>query len=83
MQEDSVIEGRLMEVFRHKLELDVPSVETDLMVTGLMDSLIFVELLFQIENEFGITIAMDKVELDNFRSIVSIVQFLEQLEEAV
>jgi acyl carrier protein len=79
---NSVIGSRLMDVFKHRLELDVPSAETDLMVTGLMDSLIFVELLFQIEKEFGVTIAMDKVELDNFRSIVSIVQFLQQLGTA-
>jgi acyl carrier protein len=83
MQENNLIQNRLMDVFREKLELDVPSMETDLMHTGLMDSLVFVELLFQLEQEFGVIIAMDKLELDNFRSIDSIVQFIEQTEEAV
>ena len=73
---------RLMDLFRERLEVQVPSPETDLMATGLMDSLVFVELLVQIEQEFGITIAMENLELDQFRSIVSIVRFLEQLQAA-
>ena len=71
------IQDRLIGLFRDKLELDVPSAETDLIEIGLMDSLTFVELLFHLEKEFGITISNDKLELDHFRSIVSIVAFLE------
>lgn len=76
------VRDRLMEVFKQKLEIDVPSVDTDLMGTGLIDSLIFVELLFHIENEFGIAISMDKLELEYFRSVASIVQFIERREGA-
>ena len=47
------IQRRLIELFRDKLELDVPSAETDLLETGVMDSLTFVELLFHLEIEFG------------------------------
>jgi acyl carrier protein len=75
------IQRRLIELFRDKLELDVPSAETDLMETGVMDSLTFVELLFHLEREFGITISNDKLELEHFRSIVSIVAFIEQAGE--
>jgi acyl carrier protein len=77
------IQGRLIELFRDKLELDVPSAETDLMETGVMDSLTFVELLFHIEIEFGITISKDKLELEHFRSIASIVAFVEQVGETI
>lgn len=83
MRDDGGIEDRLLDVFKQKLEIDVPSIDTDLMETGLMDSLIFVELLFHIENEFGIAIAMDTLELEYFRSVASIVAFLEQREGAV
>jgi acyl carrier protein len=82
MADDRGIQSRLMEVFRDKLELNVPSPETDLMGTGLMDSLIFVDLVFQIEKEFGVTIAMEKLEVEYFRSIYSIGQFIENLEQA-
>ena len=77
------IQGRLIELFRDKLELDVPSAETDLMETGVMDSLTFVELLYHLEIEFGITISNEKLELENFRSIISIVEFVEQVGELI
>lgn len=77
------IQGRLIELFRDKLELDVPSAETDLMETGVVDSLTFVELLFHLEIEFGITISKDKLELEHFRSIASIVAFVEQVGETI
>ena len=67
-----------MALFRDKLELEVPSAETDLMEGGMMDSLTFVELVFHIEQEFGISISIDKLELEYFRSPASIVVFLEQ-----
>jgi len=77
------IQSRLIELFRNKLELDVPSAETDLMGTGVVDSLTFVELLFHLEIEFGITISNDKLELEHFRSIDSIVAFVEQVGEPI
>lgn len=79
MARQNGIQGRLIELFRDKLELDVPSVETDLMETGVMDSLTFVELLFHLEIEFGISISNDNLEPEHFRSIVSIVAFVEQV----
>ena len=77
------IQGQLIRLFRDKLELDIPSAETDLMATGVMDSLTFVDLVFHLENEFGITISNDKLELEHFRSIVSIVAFIEQFGEPI
>jgi acyl carrier protein len=74
------MQNRLMGLFWDKLEIAVPSPETDLIETGLMDSLVFVELLFQLERDLGITIAVDSLDLDQFRSIASIVAFVEQLE---
>lgn len=82
MTQEGAIQRRLMELFKDKLELEVPSVETDLMASGLIDSLIFVELLFQIETEFGLTIAVDSLELEDFRSVVGIVGVIERLEQA-
>jgi acyl carrier protein len=83
MRDDGGIQNRLINVFKQKLEIDVPSVDTDLMETGLMDSLIFVELLFHIENEFGIAITMDTLELEYFRSVGTIVTFIEQRDGTV
>lgn len=79
MAGDNEIQDRLMALFRDKLELEVPSAETDLMEGGMMDSLTFVELVFHIEKEFGVPISIDKLELEYFRSPASIVAFLAQM----
>ena len=50
----------------------MPSPDTDLIEGGLLDSLALVELLFALEHEFAVTIALDKLDIDEFRSIRSI-----------
>jgi D-alanine--poly(phosphoribitol) ligase subunit 2 len=83
MKDDSAIQTWLLGLFKEKLEREVASLETDLIETGLLDSLIFVELLFQIEKEFGITLPVDQLEIEYFRTINSIVEFIGQPRETV
>jgi len=76
MIEQRGIHKKLTELFVRKLNLEVPSVETDLVGTGLLDSLALVELLAQLEETFGVSISTDDLELENFRSIASIAGFV-------
>jgi acyl carrier protein len=62
--------------------IEVPSAETDLIESALLDSLAFVELIAGIEDEFGITIAFDRVDLDDFRSIERITRFIQLCNQA-
>lgn len=62
--------------FREKLNLEVPSADTDLFETGVLDSMGFVELLIYIEREFGIRVALEEMEVDNFRSMERITEFV-------
>ena len=78
MIEQRGIHKKLTELFVRKLNLEVPSVETDLVGTGLLDSLALVELLAQLEETFGVSISTDDLELENFRSIASIAGFVNQ-----
>jgi acyl carrier protein len=78
MIEHHGVHEKLTELFARKLNLDVPSVETDLVGTGLLDSLTLVELLAQLEETFGVPISTDDLELENFRSIASIAGFVAQ-----
>ena len=57
--------GRL---FAEKLHIDVPSPDTDLIETGLLDSLRLVELLLHIESELNSRIPLEDVDLDDLRS---------------
>ena len=76
MIENNGIHQKLTELLSKKLNLEVPSVETDLVGTGLLDSLSLVELLSLLAETFGVSISTDDMELENFRSIASIARFV-------
>ena len=83
MIEHHGVHQKLTELFAKKLNLDVSSVDTDLVETGLLDSLTLVELLTQLEETFGVSISIDDMEFENFRSIASIAGFVAQRIVAV
>ena len=70
------LHDQLTKLFREKLYLDVPSLDTDLVDAGLLDSLQFVQLLLQLEEDFGMHVAMEDLDIDHFRSIRSIADFV-------
>ena len=71
--------GLLIEVHRvltEKAELDVPSVDTDLLATGVLDSLALVEVLFHLEDDLGVTVPLDQAEVADFRTVRSIARLI-------
>jgi acyl carrier protein len=70
------LQDRVIRLFKDRLNLQVSSPETDLLEIGLLDSLTFVQLLFHIEQEFGVTVCPSDLELENFRSVSQIAQFV-------
>jgi acyl carrier protein len=73
----SSISERLQGLFRETLATEPPTPTADLIDGGLLDSLALVELIFAIEQEFGVSIKLDSLELDAFRSLDSITAFVE------
>jgi methoxymalonate biosynthesis acyl carrier protein len=71
-------EARLTALFRTHLHLEVPSLDTDLLETGLLDSLLIVELLLHIERELGRTLPMEELELEDFRTLTTIARCIER-----
>lgn len=67
---------RIRRIFERDLKVEVPSAETDLFEAGVLDSLAFVELLVRIEEEFGLKVSLDALELADFRSIETIAMLL-------
>ena len=59
-----------------RMGLDVPSIDTDVFETGLLDSMGFVELLAELEQRFGFVCQLDDLEMDNFRSVRAIAAFV-------
>ena len=78
MTDTLALQQQVTALFAEKLNLDVASAETDLIETGLLDSLALVELLAQLEESFDVSISTDDLELENFRSITNIAGFVAQ-----
>jgi D-alanine--poly(phosphoribitol) ligase subunit 2 len=86
MANAATLHERLHRLFVTALNIDVPSSDLDLFDAGILDSLGFVELLVHLEREFGVTTSVDDLEVENFRSIACIADFIETrggLPEAV
>lgn len=70
------LQDRVLRLLKDRLNLQVASPEADLLETGLLDSLTFVQLLVHIEQEFGVTVCPDDLEIGNFRSVSEIARFV-------
>jgi acyl carrier protein len=68
--------ARIMTLFRDRLAVEVTDADIDLIEVGLMDSLMLVDLLTLLEEEYDITIDLSELDIDNFRSPVTIARFL-------
>ena len=76
MTNGAAVRDRIARLFGEVLHLDVPSVDTDLFESGVLDSLAFIELLVHLEQEFGVTTSADDLEVEHFRSITRIAEFV-------
>jgi acyl carrier protein len=73
-----IIQTRLSSLFSEVMHVEVPSVDTDLFDTGLLDSQRFVELLLHIEQNFNTHIDVEDFEIENFRCIGKIAALILQ-----
>ena len=69
---------QISRLLSERVHLEVPSAEADLMELGLLDSLMLVELIASLEEEFGLHISFDEIELDDFCSVARITDFVNQ-----
>jgi methoxymalonate biosynthesis acyl carrier protein len=74
--DETALAARLARVFTERLDVEVPAPDTDLFDTGILDSLRFVDLLAALEETFGVRVAVEELEIDDFRSLSRIADFL-------
>ena len=67
---------RLRSLFFEHFHVEVPSADTDLLESGMLDSLQLVDLLLLIEEEFGRRISLEAIELDDLRSLSRLAQLV-------
>jgi acyl carrier protein len=69
-------ESQLSALFLEKLNIKVPTADTDLIESRLLDSMQIVELLLQIEQQFGLHIDLDRVDFEDLRSLARIARLI-------
>jgi len=65
----NAIIGRLGSVFAESFAIEVPAADTDLLESGILDSFQMVQLLFELEQRFGVRIKLDDIDLDDLRTL--------------
>jgi acyl carrier protein len=69
-------------IFSETLSITPPAPEVDIIDAGLLDSLGLVTLLFEIEQELGVQMPLESLEVDDFRSIEAIARLIAQMRGA-
>ena len=67
---------RLLQLFRDRLQIEVTDASTDLVAEGLLDSLVFIDLIMLLEGEFQAEISIADIDIEQFRSVGQIVEYL-------
>ncbi len=76
MSDAILITERLGALFAESFQIEVPSADTDLLESGILDSLQFVELLSQLERQFGFRIKLEDIDLDDLRTLARIARLV-------
>ena len=76
MNDANAILERLAVLFAESFHVEVPSSDTDLLETGILDSLQFVELLLQLEQRFGFRVKVEDINLDDLRTLARIARLV-------
>jgi D-alanine--poly(phosphoribitol) ligase subunit 2 len=70
---------RIRRLFEDVVNIQVRSDDTDLIEEGLLDSLVFVELLVGLEDTFGIQIDIVDLDIEDFRTVRQIGRLVARL----
>ena len=76
MVEATTLQEQIMSLFTERLNRAVPSPDTELFETGLLDSLALVDLLLCLEQEFGMPVSVDELDVEDFSSVNNIAKFI-------
>lgn len=73
--------ARAQRVFEEALSVAAPDPDADIVQSGLIDSLGLVTLLFEIEQEFGVTVPLESLDVEDFRTIANLVRTVAGLRQ--
>jgi len=78
MQTETSLIVEIRSIFSTQLSIEIPTLETDLLDTGLIDSLTMVDLLAHLETSYGFTVVMEDLDIEFFRTLKSIAEYVDR-----
>ena len=70
------VESSLMIFVKDFLNIEIQSSEDDLIETGLLDSLMLVDLVLHIEQAFSVSPSLEDLEIENFATVSRMADFV-------
>jgi acyl carrier protein len=68
--------ARIQRIFEQAFDVPAPAPQTDIIEAALLDSLALVAFLFEVEQQLGIEIPVESLELEDFRTIERIARLI-------
>jgi acyl carrier protein len=78
MSEAEIVE-RIEGIFSDTLSIAPPAPDVDIVETALLDSLGLVTLLFEVEQELGVQLPLESLEIDDLRSVRRIAKLVARM----
>lgn len=82
MKSDLALQDHITRVLADQVQVELPSADTDLLESGLLDSLTLVKLIVALEAQFAIEIPLQEVDLEDFRCLASLCELVESKRSA-
>lgn len=83
MPDPTALLERVSRLVSETMNVEIPMSDLDLFDTGILDSLGFADLMARLEQEFGVRISIEDLEIENFRSVERIAAFIDGQVAAV
>ena len=74
MLDRTLIQNQIVQLMADVMEIHVPAIDTDLFNEGFLDSLSYVRLIVELQQEFAVTISLGEVDVDQFRTVEQIAE---------
>ena len=76
MSEFALLQQKVLSLLSEEMQLPVNDPAMDLIDEGILDSLLFVDLIARLEETFSFEIDLANIEIDEFRSVNQIAAYI-------
>lgn len=76
MLDETEVGGAIMAFLRERFGLEPASAEANLIEEGILDSMMFVDLVLFIEERFGVVAELEDLEIEHFATVARMARFV-------